>query len=305
MPLLPLPPAPCPKSLKINYLSSFLILVMFKIPDAPKSITKGLPLKLILDKEAAEYLADNIHLVYPSLDKKQFINRILENIEPLGIKDRAEHFADTMQEFLPDKFTDALAILMETLTEPLVKTEDNGLAVLFYMPHCAFIEKYGLDPKFNQNEDPFHNAIQAQYELTQRFSCEFSIRPFIKAFPDKTMEILYSWMEDKNPHVRRLCSEGTRPRLPWASKIDQFVKDPSPSLPILEKLKDDSDLYVRRSVANHVGDIAKDHLDLALDLCEKWAANANSELKWLIRHAVRNPVKKGNERAIEIRKMAK
>jgi 3-methyladenine DNA glycosylase AlkC len=277
----------------------------FKIPDAPKSIKKGFPLKLILDQEAAQQLASNISQVYTSLDKKAFVSQALQDIVDFGIKERSEHFADTLQEFLPPKYADALDILMQTLTEPLTKTEDNGLSGLFYMTHCAFIEKYGLDPKFNRNEDPFHTSIQAQYELTKRFTCEHSIRPFIKERTEETMATLYNWMEDKNPHVRRLCSEGTRPRLPWSSKIDHLVKDPTPSLPILEKLKDDSDLYVRRSVANHLGDIAKDHLELALNICEKWTSNANTELKWLIRHAVRNPVKKGNERAIEIRKMAK
>jgi 3-methyladenine DNA glycosylase AlkC len=88
-------------------------------------------------------------------------------------------------------------------------------------------------------------------------------------------------------------------------KIDSLVKDPSPTIPILEQLKNDPDLYVRRSVANHVGDIAKDNIELALELCEKWLKNASPELKWVIRHALRNPVKKGNKKAIEIRKAAK
>ena len=112
-------------------------------------------------------------------------------------------------------------------------------------------------------------------------------------------------MTDNDPHVRRLCSEGTRPRLPWSVKIDSFVKDPSPSIPILEQLKNDPDLYVRRSVANHVGDIAKDNLELALDLCRAWLKDASPELKWVVRHALRNPVKKGNQKAIDLRKKAK
>jgi len=112
-------------------------------------------------------------------------------------------------------------------------------------------------------------------------------------------------MKDDNPHLRRLCSEGTRPRLPWSKKIDSFILNPAPCIPILEQLKNDDDLYVRRSVANHVGDIAKDNLDLALDLCEKWLENASVELKWVIRHALRNPVKRKVNRAIEIRKLAK
>ncbi|MFT5216198.1 MAG: 3-methyladenine DNA glycosylase AlkC, partial [Glaciecola sp.] len=138
-----------------------------------------------------------------------------------------------------------------------------------------------------------------------RFTCEYSIRPFIVNEQHKTMQVLYKWMNDEDPHIRRLCSEGTRPRLPWSTKIDSFVKDPSPTIAILEHLKNDPDLYVRRSVANHLGDIAKDHLDLVLGICEKWLVNASTELKWVIRHALRNPEKKGHAKAIEIRRKAK
>ena len=112
-------------------------------------------------------------------------------------------------------------------------------------------------------------------------------------------------MKDKNPHVRRLCSEGTRPRLPWSKKIDSFISNPEPCIPILEQLKNDPDLYVRRSVANHVGDIAKDNLEVALSICKKWLDNASPELKWVIRHALRNPVKRKVKKAIELRNSAK
>jgi 3-methyladenine DNA glycosylase AlkC len=173
------------------------------------------------------------------------------------------------------------------------------------MPHCSYIAQFGVDPIFNNRIDPFDISINAQYELTKRFTCEYSIRPFIIHDEQRTMRILYKWMNDSDPHVRRLCSEGTRPRLPWSMKIDSFVNDPKPSIPILEHLKNDPDLYVRRSVANHVGDIAKDNLELALNLCEKWLSNSSPELKWVIRHALRNPFKKGNERAIILRKSAK
>ena len=119
------------------------------------------------------------------------------------------------------------------------------------------------------------------------------------------MKVLDKWSEDPNPHVRRLTSEGTRPRLPWAMRIPSFIEDPSPVLPILERLKNDPDLYVRRSVANHMGDIGKDHLDLLLETCERWLAGASKELKWVIRHALRHPSKKGNEAALRIRAAAK
>jgi len=165
-----------------------------------------------------------------------------------------------MNTYLPNNYSEAVPIILNSLTPALEKTEGNGLAVLFYMPHCSFIANYGLDD--------FEISMDAQYELTKRFTYEYSIRPFIENEQNRTMEVLYKWMKDKNPHVRRLCSEGTRPRLPWSTKIDAFVKDPNPALVVLEYLKNDEDLYVRRSVANHLGDIAKDHLDLALQLCE-------------------------------------
>ena len=147
--------------------------------------------------------------------------------------------------------------------------------------------------------------MRAQYELTRRFSAEFSIRAFLIRWPERTLARLMAWTRDADPSVRRLCSEGTRPRLPWAMRIPAFVKDPRPTLPILEALKDDPDLYVRRSVANHLGDIAKDHAALAFEICERWAAGASEERKWLIRHAVRLPAKQGVKAALRIRRLAK
>lgn len=275
-----------------------------RIPDAPKSIQKGFPLKLILDKNAVHCLGENLQFVYPQFNKDTFINDSMLGIEPLTITQRSNHIADSLRKHLPDNYSKAIEIILKSLTPPLEKTEGNGLAVLFYMPHCSFIAKYGVNPVYNNGVDPFTISMNVQYELTKRFSCEYSIRPFIIHNENRTLQILYQWMTDKNPHVRRLCSEGTRPRLPWSMKLDSFVKDPRPSIHILEQLKNDPDLYVRRSVANHVGDIAKDNLQLALELCENWLKNASTELKWVIRHALRNPVKKGNQKAINLRKKA-
>lgn len=276
-----------------------------QIPDAPNSITKGTPLKTILGQKAIDQLAFNLHYIDSDFNKTKFIQDALNDIEELGIKDRGTHIANAMKKHLPQNYSEAAQIITQSLTPPLEKTEDNGLATMFYMPHCSYVSQYGVDPKFNNNIDPFDVSMELQYELTQRFTCEFSIRPFIENDQERTMGILYKWMNDPNPHVRRLCSEGTRPRLPWASKLKDLAKDPTPSIKILEKLKDDDNLYVRRSVANHVGDIAKDHLDLALDLCEDWLKVGTKEVNWVIRHAVRNPIKKGNERAIKLRKLAK
>jgi 3-methyladenine DNA glycosylase AlkC len=259
----------------------------------------------LLDREAIECLAHNIRLVHTDFDGKGFQRSALNGLNPLSIMQRGQHLAKALREHLPQRYEDAIHVLLKSLNPPLTATEDLGLGVFFYLPHVSFVATYGLDPIHNDGRDPFETSMLAQYELTRRFSAEFSLRPFLIRWPDRTLSHLKQWTNDRDPHVRRLCSEGTRPRLPWAMRIPAFIKDPRPVLPILEALKDDLDLYVRRSVANHLGDIAKDHPDLAFQLCERWLEGATAERKWLLRHAVRHPAKNGVRAALRIRRLAK
>lgn len=278
---------------------------MLKIPDAPNALYKGYELRSILGPSAIRQMSHNFAWVYPKFDQENFIKEAKANIETLSLSQRSEHIAGIMHKYLPQNYYQAIQVITDALTDPLQKTANNGLAVMFYMPHCNFVALYGIDPKYNAGKDPFDCSMQAQYQLTKRFTCEYSIRPFIVSQPARTLDYLYQWMLDKDPHVRRLCSEGTRPRLPWSKKIDSFIKDPSAGLKILEQLKDDEDLYVRRSVANHLGDIAKDHLELALKIAYQWLEGASRERKWIIRHALRYPDKIGIKKAQELRKLAK
>ena len=276
-----------------------------RLPSAPHSIQKGSSLADLLDQDAIECLAHNICLVHPNFDGKAFQGSALNGLKTLSIMQRGHHLAKALREHLPARYDQAVRILLKSLTPPQTSTEDLGLAVFFYLPHVSFVATYGLDPAHNDGHDPFETSMMAQYELTKRFSAEFSIRPFLIRWPERTLTHLQEWTSDCDPHVRRLCSEGTRPRLPWAIRIPAFIKDPRPVLPILEALKDDADLYVRRSVANHLGDIAKDHPRLAFELCERWLEGATKERKWLLRHAVRHPAKKGVKAALRIRRLAK
>ena len=275
------------------------------IPDAPNSIQKGVPLKTVLGHKAIEQLGENLNIVQPDFPKEHFIKDALAGIEPLSLTQRSKYIADIMRKYLPSNYEAAVEILIKSLTPPLAATEGNGLKPLFYMPHCDYVAKFGIDPVYNDGIDPFPTSMRVQYELTKRFSAEFSIRSFIISDQERTLNILHEWTNDPDPHVRRLTSEGSRPRLPWAMKIPAFINDPSPTIPILEKLKNDPDLYVRRSVANHLGDIGKDNLEFMLNICERWLNGAAKDLKWVIRHALRHPAKKGNERAKRIRIAAK
>ncbi len=276
----------------------------FRIPSAPGSIAKGSTLKSLLDAKAIDCLAHNLRIVHRRLDEAAFRRDAHDGLEPLGIMDRGQHLAGVLRRHLPACYEEAIEVLIQSLTPPLSATEDNGLAVFFYLPHVCFVARFGLDAANNSGRDPFDLSMRAQYEITKRFSAEFSIRPFLIRWQERTLERLQAWTTDSDPHVRRLCSEGTRPRLPWAMRIPAFVKDPRPTLPILETLKDDTDLYVRRSVANHLGDIAKDHPALVFDLCSRWLADASEERRWLIRHAIRHPARKGVKEALRLRKAA-
>lgn len=275
-----------------------------RLPVAPRSIRKGSTLKALLDADAIDCLIHNLRIVHPRFDGRAFGRTARAGLEPLSILDRGQHLARALRAHLPPRYEDALEILIRSLTPPLTRTDDLGLAVFFYLPHVCFVATYGLDPEHNGGRDPFDASMRAQYEITRRFSAEFSMRPFLIRWPERTLARLLEWTRDPDPHVRRLCSEGARPRLPWAARIPAFLRDPGPVLPILEALKDDPDLYVRRSVANHLGDIAKDHPELAFSICERWLAGCSSERRWLIRHALRHPAKQGVIKALLLRKMA-
>lgn len=276
----------------------------FQLPHAPSSIRKGATLKVLIDKEAVNCLAHNLALVYPRFDSHGFKRTALKVIKGLELLDRGRALADLLHEFLPRPYSKAVQILLSSLTKPLTDTKGLGLGVFFYLPHVCFVGKYGLSREHNGGRDPFRISMDAQYELTRRFSAEFSVRHFLIERQEETLSYLLRWTKEDCPHVRRLCSEGTRPRLPWAIRIPEFVRDPSPCIPILERLKDDPELYVRRSVANHLGDIAKDHPELALDICRRWLTRASTNRRWLIRHALRYPAKKGNPAAIRVRLLA-
>lgn len=277
---------------------------VFRLPLAPNSIAKGCSLKALIDAAAIDCLAHNLTLVYPCFDTDGFRNSARSGLRKLELLQRGQHLSKILYEFLPKPYSKAIAILIESLTPPLQQTEQNGLGVFFYLPHVCFVGNYGLDPSFNGGKDPFDTSMKAQYELTRRFSAEFSIRLFLINQQGRTLKYLHKWTQDSCPHVRRLCSEGARPRLPWAIRIPSFIKDPTPCLDLLEQLKDDPELYVRRSVANHIGDIAKDNKKLAFSVCQSWLSGATVERKWLIRHALRYHAKKNDPKAVKLRKLA-
>ena len=273
---------------------------------APSSIMKGSPLKEVFSPELVKLIGESFAAVHPEFNRRRFERAAVEVLDSLEFNERGRHIGLTLASELPSPFSKASPILLASLGPELKATAANGLAPFFYHPHGHLVAETGIKD--------FSRGMKANYELTKRFTSEFSIRPFIAQYLERSMKTLLSWTADKNPHVRRLVSEGTRPRLPWAMRLRDLQQDPKLALPLLERLKNDSELYVRRSVANHLGDVLKDHPDFGFKVCERWLREVSnkstpSELakqrKWIIRHAVRLPAKKGDKRALSLRVAAK
>jgi len=252
----------------------------------------GEPLKNHFGPDIPVRLASMIKGVYSAFDSDGFVAHALEGYEELELKDRGRKLAESLSAYLPESFPESADILVRSAGPKLLKTEGNGMAPFLYFPHVCYIEQHGLEH--------FDAAMQAQYELTQRFSAEFSIRPYIRRYTEEALTLLAEWTTDSSEHVRRLVSEGTRPRLPWASRIPEFQEDPSSVITLLERLKDDPSLYVRRSVANNLNDIGKDNPEILLDLAERWSVNADPNRKWLIKHGLRSLIKQGDVRALAV-----
>ncbi len=249
-------------------------------------------LKTFFDRSVVQRIGSMLRAVHPAFPERRFVTEASEGLDAHELTGRARHIMRAMHGALPEDFEAAADILVRSLGPALEPLEGQGLSAFLYMPHTFYVAEYGLGH--------FEASMRAQHALTQRFTAEFSIRPFLERYPRETLERLHQWVGDPSVHVRRLVSEGTRPRLPWASRLRAFQKDPGPVLALLERLKDDPELYVRRSVANNLNDIGKDHPDVLVDTCARWAKGASPERLWVIRHALRSAVKRGDKRALAV-----
>jgi 3-methyladenine DNA glycosylase AlkC len=251
-------------------------------------------LKSFFSPALVRRLADEIVRVQPSFPARSFIRDATTGLDDLELLDRGRHIERALAAHLSKDYPDALAVLLRSLgpehaTDELVGV---GMAPFFYLPHVLFVQERGLDH--------FDLSMRAQYELTKRFSAESSIRPYIAKDPERTFAALREWTRDPNAHVRRLVSEGTRLRLPWASRVKWLDDNPERVLELLEELKDDPASLVRRSVANNLNDLGKVHPGLLIRTCETWLADASEERRALVEHALRSAVKRGEPEALRV-----
>ena len=244
------------------------------------------------DRAAAKALGTQVHEAYPAFDRAAFVRDATRDLGPLAFAARVQRFSDALKGGLPDDVPKALAILTESLPPPLPDCEAVTDGWLQW-PIGQFIADHGV-PHFG----PSMVAMEA---LTQRFSSEFAVRPFVEHRPKETFKHLRGLTAHDSPHVRRWCSEGVRPRLPWGKKLRALIDDPKPIWPILEALKDDEERYVNRSVANTLNDITKDHPDRVVERCRRWMkAKDKPARRWTVNHALRTLIKAGDPAALEL-----
>jgi 3-methyladenine DNA glycosylase AlkC len=255
------------------------------------------PFKNLIHAGTVETAARHLARTCPDFDARRFRRLATQGLEALEFKARARHLCAALEATLPDDFA-ANCEAIEAALAPVRGDEalgelydrDDGLAGWVVWPFSEYVARRGLDaPK---------RSLAALHAMTQRFSAEWAIRPFLEHHSDLTFATLARWTRDPSEHVRRLVSEGSRPRLPWGLQLKTLIADPSPTLPLLERLQDDPSEHVRRSVANHLNDIAKDHPGRVADWLERHLPDAPAPRRALLRHASRTLIKRGDRRVL-------
>jgi len=239
------------------------------------------------------WMSAEIQRTYPTFAGDAFVEQVMSKLESLELKGRIKHISEALHQHLPDDYPQALQILLTLLGDAQHTYEEGMFNDDWYIMAIAyFVEVYGLDH--------YDESMNAMLEITKRWSAEFAVRPYLTRYPEKTLAILETWAKDDNEHVRRLVSEGTRTRLPWASRLPQFIENPQPVLHLLNQLKDDSSQYVRRSVANNLNDISKDHPQRVIQTLQEWNQQPTDGIQWITRHALRGMVKAGDADALRL-----
>lgn len=249
------------------------------------------PLKNNLSPQLVSYFSYHLSKHIKDFNKKSFEQPILNELPDLELKARAQLIADHLHHVLPASYQRRYKIILAILHPYTDMTSElgssnKGIRGWGMMPLGMVVGQHGTDA--------FDDSLLLLKEMTKRFSSEFEVRYFLLADQARTIEVMRGWINDSSLHVRRLVSEGTRPRLPWAMQLPALVADPAPMLPLLEALRDDKEEYVRRSVANHLNDIAKDHPDLVANITTQWMVGADKNRIKLLRHACRTLIKQGH-----------
>ena len=249
----------------------------------------------LFNKERVQYLANLFSSADQDFAAAAFVREVMKQLLQLELKARIVHITTVLEQYLSADFRVAAKQIVAALPAPLDPNQtDDDFGDFIFAPLGEFVVRNGLAKKH------LPTSLKTLKEITQRFSMEDAIRSFINTHPEETLTELARWSTDRNYHVRRLVSEGTRPSLPWSGRISIDVTTP---LAFLETLHADPTRYVTRSVANHLNDIAKAQPEIVLDALKRWKQlekQHSSELQWITKHALRTLVKRGHAQALQL-----
>lgn len=237
----------------------------------------------IFSAARVRHIAAEARAVCPTFDRERFLAETVGTLDPLSLMERLRHVTERLHASLPLAFLPALEVLRR------LAPRLNDRFVTMVLPD--YVALYGASD--------FDASMQALRFFTGFGSSEFAIRHFLRRDLERTLSVMEGWSRDEDEHVRRLASEGCRPRLPWSFRIEPLVVDPTPVAPILENLKTDSSPYVRKSVANHLNDITKDNPGWALERIRGWPLD-DPRAAWIAKHALRSLIKQGDRDALDI-----
>ncbi|MGP1420012.1 MAG: DNA alkylation repair protein [Tannerella sp.] len=227
----------------------------------------------------AQLLAEKIGKAYPEFNADRFIQDTDKRTVGQTYTQRVATLAELLKNYLPADYKKALPLLMAVLGKE--NPNETGMFTHYYwiLPIGKFVQEYGIEH--------FELSMKAIEEITKRNTGEYAVRPYIRKYPEASLKIIEKWAKSPNFHLRRLASEGLRPKLPWATKLDTFIENPAPVFRILEWLKEDEILFVKKSVANHLTDWLKVNREAVLPLIERWKTSANPHTQWIIKRATR------------------
>ncbi len=253
------------------------------------------PFKNRISVDLVGHISTQLQAHVKGFERKPFEESILKILDDLELKERAQLIADHLHEALPPAAKKRAKIIRAMLhprgTEKGQQSDADGITGWGMFPLGMAVGQHGLKN--------FEGSLELLKDMTGHFSSEFDVRYFLIEDQERALSVMSDWVDHPDFHVRRLLSEGTRPRLPWGMQLPRLIEDPSPMLPLLEALRDDEEEYVRRSVANHLNDIAKDHPDLVATLAMKWLKGASPAREKLVRHACRSLIKQGHKATLD------
>jgi len=234
-------------------------------------------------KESIRLFAETISQYYSEFDQNNFFQLVYDDTwEQLELKAKMRHTTHCLHKCLPTNYIESLVILIKAASKV------KGFEAMTFPD---YVEVYGMEH--------WEESLNALGQFTRYYSSEFAIRPFLDKDPDLTMQYMMAWADSDHDNVRRFSSEGCRPRLPWAMLLPKFIVNPKPVLKVLEKLKNDPSEFVRKSVANNLNDISKDHPEVVIEVAERWYG-ASDRINWIVKHGLRTLLKQGNTRAMRL-----